>query len=133
MRYALRFNGRRSRKFRARSFTMDLSRRLFLSAGPAIAAGTLATGPAAAAAAFISATDLGVKPNGKGDQSAALAKAIAKAAERGLALLLPGGRYEASTIRIDRPIVLQGVPGQTQLVTTAGTGVFVVEAGMVVL
>lgn len=109
---------------------MDFSRRLLIATSPAIVAGAFAATPAAAAAAFISATDLGLKPNGKGDQSAALEEAIAKAGERGLALLLPGGRYEVSAIRIDRPIVLQGVPGQTQLVTSRDTAVFIVEAGL---
>lgn len=111
---------------------MDFSRRIFMSAAPVLATGAVAVGSVpAAAAAFISATDLGLKPNGKGDQSAALQKAIAKAAERGLALLLPGGRYEISTLRVDRPTVLQGVPGQTQLVTPKGAGLLIVEAGMV--
>lgn len=114
---------------------MDFSRRIFMSAAPVMAAGAVAAGsvPAGAATGFISATDLGLKPNDKGDQSAALQKAITKAAERGLALLLPGGRYEISALRVDRPIVLQGIPGQTQLVTRKDAGVLVIEAGMVTL
>lgn len=114
---------------------MDFSRRVFMSAAPALAAGTIAAGSASAAAApgLISAADLGLKPNGKGDQSAALQKAISKAGERGVALLLPGGRYEVSAIRIERPLILQGIRGQTQLVTTNGAGIFLVETGMAVL
>lgn len=112
---------------------MDFSRRFFMSAAaPLVAAGAAAgtSVPAAAAPAFISATDLGLKPDGKGDQSATLGKAIAKAAERGLALLLPGGRYQISDIRIDRPVVILGIPGQTMLVTTKNTGIFVIETGL---
>lgn len=114
---------------------MDFSRRIFMSAAPVLAAGAVAASavPAGAATGFISATDLGLKPNGKGDQSTALQKAITKAAERGLALLLPGGRYEISALRIDRPVVLQGIPGQTQLVTPKGAGVLVIETGMAML
>ncbi|MFZ5671375.1 MAG: TIGR03808 family TAT-translocated repetitive protein [Pseudomonadota bacterium] len=114
---------------------MDFSRRLFMSAGPVLAASAIAANPipAAAATAFIAATDLGLKPNGKGDQTASLRKAIAKAAERGLALLLPGGRYEISSLSIDRPVVLQGIPGQTQLVATKDAGIFILETGMAVL
>ena len=114
---------------------MDFSRRLFMSAGPVLAASAITVNPipAAGATAFMAATDLGLKPDGKGDQTASLRKAITKAAERGLALLLPGGRYEISSLSIDRPVVLQGIPGQTQLVTTKDAGIFVLEAGMAVL
>lgn len=111
---------------------MDFSRRLFMSAAaPLVAAVTTTSAQAVAAQAFISATDLGLKPDGKGDQSAMLVKAIAKAAERGLALLLPGGRYQVSDVRIDRPVVIVGTPGQTMLVTTKNTGIFVIETGLV--
>lgn len=114
---------------------MDFSRRLFMSAGPVLAAGAVSASPmpAAAATAFIAATDLGLKPNGKGDQSASLRKAIDKAAERGLALLLPGGRYEVSSVRIDRPVVLQGIPGHTQLLARTDAGIFEIETGMAAL
>ncbi|QIG49591.1 TIGR03808 family TAT-translocated repetitive protein [Nordella sp. HKS 07] len=114
---------------------MDFSRRFFISAAPALTAGTIAAGSASAAAAtgLISATDLGLKPNVKGDQSAALQKAITKAGERGMALLLSGGRYEVSAIRIDRPVVLQGIRGQTQLVTPNSAGIFLLETGMATL
>lgn len=103
---------------------MELSRRIFLSAAP----GLIAT-PALAA----TATELGLKPDAKGDQSTAFRKAIAKAAERGIALFLPGGTYRVSEIRIDRPVVILGVAGQTKLVTSTGKGLFTIEASSVVL
>lgn len=115
---------------------MDFSRRLFMSAAAplaAVGAAAATSAPAAAAQAHISATDLGLKPDGKGDQSAVLRKAIAKAAERGVALLLSGGRYQVSDIRIDRPVVILGIPGQTMLVTTKNAGIFVIETGLAAL
>jgi len=114
---------------------MDFSRRIFMSAAPVLAAGAVTAGSALAASgnALVSATDLGVRPNAKGDQSAAFHKAIAKAAERGGALLLPAGTYRLSGIRIDRPIALQGIRGLTTLLTTRETGIFTIEASSVTL
>lgn len=114
---------------------MDFSRRIFMSAAPVLAAGAITAGPAVAAPAnpYISAADFGLKPGAKGDQSAMLQKAIANASERGLALLLPGGTYKASNLRIDRPIVIQGLRGQTKLVTTKDAGVLSIEAENVTL
>jgi len=62
-----------------------------------------------------------------------LQKAIAKACERGLVLLLPAGTYKVSGLRIDRPIVIRGLLGQARLVTTNHAGVFSVEAENVTL
>ncbi|WP_119392681.1 TIGR03808 family TAT-translocated repetitive protein [Taklimakanibacter lacteus] len=114
---------------------MDFSRRIFMSAAPVLAAGTVSAGPALAASApaSLSAAEFGLKPNSTADQSATLSKAVAKASERGLALLLPGGRYQISDMRIDRPVVIQGVAGQTKLVTRKGTRIFTIEATDVVL
>ncbi|MGE0238516.1 MAG: TIGR03808 family TAT-translocated repetitive protein [Parvibaculaceae bacterium] len=114
---------------------MDLSRRIFLSAAPMMAAGATATGPALAAGVspIILATDLGLKPNAKGDQSTAMRKAIAKASERGGALFLPAGTYRLSDVRIDRPIAIHGIRGGTKLVTATGSGIFTIEAASVTL
>lgn len=114
---------------------MDFSRRIFMSAAPVLAAGAVSTGPVLAASGnpLISAADLGVKPNAKGDQSAAFRKAIAQASERGGALLLPAGIYRLSDIRIDRPIALLGIRGLTTLVAAKETGIFAIEAGSVTL
>ena len=74
---------------------MNFSRRIFMSAAPMLAAGAVTAAPLSPPPPVRSfSADLGLKPGGKGDQSAILQKAIAKAAERGLALLLPGGTYE---------------------------------------
>lgn len=110
---------------------MDFSRRIFMSA----AASALTVGPALAASGspYISATDLGLKPNAKGDQSAAFRKAIAAAAERGGVLLLPAGTYSVSEIRIDRPVTIQGVRGLTKLVATKRARLFDIEAASVTL
>ena len=114
---------------------MNFSRRIFMSAAPVLAAGAVTAGPAMAAPAnpYISATDFGLKPDAKGDQSARLQKAIAMASERGLVLLLPGGTYKVSGLRIDRPIVIQGLRGQTRLVATNDAGVLAIEAEDVTL
>ena len=88
---------------------------------------------AASGSAALSATELGLKPNGTADQSAILRKAIVKAAERGLALLLPGGRYQVSEVQIDRPVIIQGIAGLTTLVARKETSVFTIEAPDVVL
>ena len=114
---------------------MDFSRRIFMSAAPVLAAGAVSAGPALAAPtqASLSATELGLKPGSSADQSALLRKAIDRAAERGLVLLLPGGRYQASDVRIDRPVIIQGVAGQTTLVARKDASVLTIEAADVVL
>jgi uncharacterized secreted repeat protein (TIGR03808 family) len=114
---------------------MDLSRRIFMSSAPLAAAGAVAAGPALAASggALIAATELGLRPNAKGDQSAALRKALAKASERGLALLLPAGTYRLSGVRIERPVAICGIRGATRLLTTTGQGIFTIEASSVTL
>lgn len=114
---------------------MDFSRRIFMSAAPVLAASAVSAGPAFAASASpsLSAAELGLKPDSSADQSAILRKAIAKAAERGVALLLPGGRYKISGIRIDRPVVIQGVVGQTKLVGKKSAGIFTIESTDIVV
>lgn len=115
---------------------MDFSRRLLMSAAPALIAGTAgAAAPALAASsqAFLSAADFGVRPGATGDQSASLRKAIAKAAERQLTLLVPGGEYEISDLRIDLPVAIQGVRGLTRLKASGGRGIFSIDAPTVTL
>ena len=114
---------------------MDFSRRIFMSAAPVLAAGAVSAGPALAASgnAFILATDLGLKPNAKGDQSPAFRKAIAAAAARGGALLLPAGTYRLADIYIDRPVALCGIRGLTKLVTASGANLLRIETASVTL
>lgn len=114
---------------------MDFSRRIFMSAAPVLAAGAVTAAPAFAATstAFVSAADLGVKPNAQGDQSEAFRKALVKASERGGVLLLPAGRYLLSDIHIDRPVAIQGVRGLTKLVSRMGVNLLTIEAASVTL
>lgn len=114
---------------------MDFSRRIFMSAAPTLAAGAITAGPAKAApdSPYVSATDFGLTPGVQRDQSQRLQKAIDAASERGLTLLLPGGTFRASSLRIDRPVVIQGLRGQTRIVAAANAGVLAIEAQDVTL
>lgn len=114
---------------------MDFSRRIFMSATPMLATVAVTAGTALAASghALILATDLGLKPDAKGDQSPAFRKAVTTAAERGGALLIPAGTYRLSDIHIDRSLAIYGIRGLTKLVTTSGDGLLAIEATSVTL
>jgi uncharacterized secreted repeat protein (TIGR03808 family) len=114
---------------------MDFSRRIFMSAAPVLAATAVTAPPALGTSgnALVLATDLGLKPNAKADQSSAFHKAVATVAERGGALLLPAGTYRLSDLRIDRPLALYGIRGLTKLVTSTGVNLLSIEAASVTL
>src|SRR5207249_4743380 len=100
---------------------MDISRRILLTAAPGLAAGAMAV-PAGSAAAFqpsVIATDFGLKPNSTKDQSRELQSAVEAAVKYGTGLVMPGGRYIVTSLRIEQPVQIAGVPGRTTLASAS--------------
>jgi uncharacterized secreted repeat protein (TIGR03808 family) len=99
-------------------------RRLFAAFAGAASAG--ATTPAlahegdAAPRAEIDATTLGVRPNLQEDQSAALQRAIERAAATGAVLRLPPGNYRARALQLPPYAAIAGVAGTTRLILSGG-------------
>ncbi len=104
-----------------------LDRRAALMAA-GLVAGALAPGVASASGPRQNETKLaagtgqsqsreaGLVPDHAADQSKALQAAIDKAAERGVALTLPSGRFLARDVRLRPGSVITGTPGRTVLV-----------------
>jgi uncharacterized secreted repeat protein (TIGR03808 family) len=84
------------------------------AATPALASETGETAPHAE----IDATSLGILPNSETDQSAALQRAIARAAAAGAVLRLAPGIYRAGGLQLPSYAAIAGVAGTTQLVLT---------------
>ena len=105
---------------------MNFNRRRLFAALASIASAGISRSAAARdtppqfAGAEIYATSLGVRPNAETDQSAALQRAIEKAAATGAVLRLPPGLYRAGGLRLPPYAIIRGVPGSTRLVMTAG-------------
>jgi uncharacterized secreted repeat protein (TIGR03808 family) len=71
--------------------------------------------------AEIDAASLGIRPNAQLDQSAALQRAIGRAAAAGAVLRLPAGIYRAGALQLPSYAAIVGVPGTTQLVFAGGS------------
>jgi uncharacterized secreted repeat protein (TIGR03808 family) len=101
---------------------MLMNRRAFL-------AGSAALGPGVPAMAQtpVDIAGFGLVANADGDQSAALQKAVDRAANLGLPLLLPGGVYRVGNILLPAGSALDGVPGATILVLTGEGPILSVE------
>jgi uncharacterized secreted repeat protein (TIGR03808 family) len=91
---------------------MNATRRLLFSGG-------LATIPVAA----LAASELGVGPDLKTDQSRALQKAIDSAIAKGADLYLPPGKYIAGGLSILKPLRILGTPGLTVLRSPDGNSI----------
>jgi uncharacterized secreted repeat protein (TIGR03808 family) len=92
---------------------MELTRRAVL---PALAA-TAAVAPAAQA---------GLRPDAKSNQSKALQAALEKAIQGEGVLRLPAGSFRASDLAIAATVRIEGVPGQTRIVTPDGRAVLAI-------
>jgi uncharacterized secreted repeat protein (TIGR03808 family) len=68
----------------------------------------------------LDATHEGVRPGAPDDQSAALRRALAKAAAEGRPLFLPPGRYAVAEIELPERAQLVGVPGESRLAYSGG-------------
>jgi uncharacterized secreted repeat protein (TIGR03808 family) len=101
-------------------------RRLFAAvagaaaAVPAAATGAPRTNPDAAPRPRFTADSLGLRPNAEDDQSEALQRAIARAAEAREVLHLPPGSYRAGGVQLPPYAAIRGVPGATRLIMTTG-------------
>ncbi len=105
---------------------MTITRRTIIGAGALAATG----GTAAAAAApllGIDAGDLGLKPNAPQDQTQALQRAIERAAQARLPLLLPPGSYRAAGLRLPSHGRIAGIRGATRLSLAHARPMFVSE------
>ncbi|QKV18695.1 TIGR03808 family TAT-translocated repetitive protein [Oricola thermophila] len=68
----------------------------------------------------INPADHGVIPDSPADQTAAFQTMVDVASSSGMALFLPGGRYVLSGIRLPSGSVIEGIPGQTRIVSNGG-------------
>ncbi|GLK78205.1 Tat protein [Methylopila jiangsuensis] len=107
---------------------VDVGRRRLLGATLAGAAVLAAPGLAQAMVGALDAGALGVKP-GDGDQSAALARALARAAKEARPLALPPGRYRVANVALPEGAVLVGAPELTRL-ELAAPGPLLVAKGV---
>ena len=104
---------------------MDFTRRKLLSAGaatalPVSAIAAPASANGSAARAGIDATQLGVRPDSRSDQSAALQAAIDRAAQLRLPLMLAPGIYAAGNLRLPNGAQIVGTRGATTLKFSGG-------------
>ncbi|MET3926233.1 TIGR03808 family TAT-translocated repetitive protein [Devosia sp. 2618] len=76
-----------------------------------------------AAQSVLDATTVGLVGNSDADQSPALQRALDTAAAAGQTLRLPGGRIVAGNIQFPSNLIVEGVPGSTQLVSAFGNPV----------
>jgi uncharacterized secreted repeat protein (TIGR03808 family) len=99
---------------------MNLSRRSLLTA-----AGSMAGLPLAAVA--VSADEFGLEPNARRDQSKALQAAIDAADKRRGNLLLPPGKYVASGLTISKPVQIEGIAGNSILISKDGRSILNID------
>lgn len=97
-----------------------VSRRLFLGGLGAI----LAQGAKAQNGPVLIATELGLDPLSRRDQSQALQQAINRAVEQGQTLFLPAGQYLVQDIDLPAGGHILGVRGKTQLQLSGGKTIF---------
>ncbi|KQS72289.1 Tat protein [Rhizobium sp. Leaf371] len=75
----------------------------------------------------LDATDFGVRPGRRADQSKAFRALLAEAAERRLPVLLPPGDYRLSQITLPDGLTLAGTPGATRLIASGDGPVLIAE------
>jgi uncharacterized secreted repeat protein (TIGR03808 family) len=103
------------------SIAMPVSRRSIIAAGAAGAAGVAAQ---AAPLLGFDASDLGLKPDAAQDQTHILQRAIERAAQARLPLLLPPGTYRAAELRLPAHAKIAGTRGATRLVLARAASLF---------
>jgi uncharacterized secreted repeat protein (TIGR03808 family) len=110
---------------------MRTDRRHFLALSAAAVATGIAT-PARAAvqlsALGVDATQLGVNPASSEDQSAALQRAIDRAAGARVPLVLPPGVYRAANLKLPPGAALAGMRGATRLMLSDAAPLIVADA-----
>lgn len=102
-------------------------RHLLMSALPAAALLPLAARAAPQKAYGIDAVQFGVRPNAADDQSGALQRAINRAAQLRVPLILGPGRYRAGGLTLPEGVQIAGVRGATRLVFTRGPSLLAAE------
>ncbi|HTJ59528.1 MAG TPA: TIGR03808 family TAT-translocated repetitive protein [Devosiaceae bacterium] len=108
---------------------MNIDRRRLLAGIAALAAvrPLAAVAKSAPPSISLAASDFGMVANGNADLSAALQRAVDAAAARGVPLLLTGGTYRASNIRLSGGTTIEGVAGATVIVAIGDAPIFHAE------
>ena len=115
---------------------MPFNRRALMSAGLALGAlapvAAQAAGPRRTETSAVprgaAGTDLGLKPDAPGDQSRALQAAIDRATERGVALVLPAGRYLVRDVKLRSGSRIAGAGARTVLALAGPGGLLSADA-----
>lgn len=103
---------------------MRVSRRTMIAAG-ALGAAAAGTTPAQAAPLLgIDAGEFGLKPDSAQDQTQVLQRAIERAAQARLPLMLPPGTYRAAELRLPPNAKIAGTRGATRLVLSRAASLF---------
>ena len=102
-------------------------RHLLMSALPVAALLPLTARAAPQKAYGIDAMQFGVRPNAADDQSGALQRAINRAAQLRVPLILGPGRYRAGGLTLPEGVQIAGVRGATRLVFTRGPSLLAAE------
>jgi uncharacterized secreted repeat protein (TIGR03808 family) len=110
------------------SIDMRVSRRSIIAAG-AIGAASAGTTASAATAPLlgIDAGEFGLKADSAQDQTEVLQRAIERAAQARLPLLLPPGSYRAAGLRLPANAKIAGTRGTTRLVLSRAGSLFAVS------
>lgn len=106
---------------------MSLSRRSFIAASTTGAAVLPAQAAPAGAALGIDASTLGLRPNSPQDQTQALQRAIDRAAQTRLPLMLAPGTYRVAELRLPSHAKIAGTRGATRLSLAHARSLFVSE------
>jgi uncharacterized secreted repeat protein (TIGR03808 family) len=110
---------------------MDITRRKLIASTGAAAGLALPaaaqSAPASTSPLGIDSRELGVRPGGPGDQSAALQRAIDDAARLRTPLLLAPGTYRAGNLRLPNGAQIIGARGATRIVFSGGASLFAAD------
>jgi uncharacterized secreted repeat protein (TIGR03808 family) len=106
---------------------MRVSRRTIIAAGTLGAAAAGTTAAQAAPLLGLDAAGLGVRPDSPQDQTPALQRAIERAAQARLPLMLPPGTYRAAELRLPSHAKIAGTRGATRLSLAHARSLFVSE------
>jgi len=103
---------------------MSVSRRNFIAATAVGVAATAAHAATAHATFGIDASDLGLKPNVAEPQTMLLQRAIDRAAQAQMPLILPPGTYRCGELRLPSNAKIHGTRGTTRIELARNTSLF---------
>jgi uncharacterized secreted repeat protein (TIGR03808 family) len=106
---------------------MGITRRTIIAAGTVGASAGSVASAAAAPLLGIDAAELGLKPDAPQDQTHVLQRAIDRAAQARLPLMLPPGSYRAAELRLPSHAKIAGIRGASRLSLAHARSLFVGE------